>query len=106
MKIENPNDLGPVSSPSAKSTAGLESGVPRDVSRSVEDSGPDRAELSGLAGKISGAVGRDAANRAAKVEQLRGQVVEGGYSPDPVEISRGIVEDALANAATAGSSRK
>ena len=53
-----------------------------------------------------GAVGLDTANRAAKVEQLRGQVVEGGYNPDPVEISRGIVNDALANAATAGSSRR
>ena len=106
MKIENSNDLGAVSSPGAKSTTGVESGVRREVGRGVENTGPDRAELSGLAGKISGAVDLDTANRAAKVEQLRGQVVEGGYDPDPVEISRGIVNDALANAATAGSSRK
>jgi hypothetical protein len=106
MKIENPNDLSAVSSPGAKSAAGVESGVRRDVGQGVENSGLDRAELSGLAGKIAGAVGLDTANRAAKVEQLRGQVVEGGYNPDPVEISRGIVNDALANAATAGSSRR
>jgi len=106
MKIENPNDLGAVSSPGAKSTAGVESGVRRDGGRGVENTGPDRAELSGLAGKISGAVGRDAANRAAQVEQLREQVIEGDYRPDPAEISRGIVNDALANAAADGSSGK
>ena len=106
MKIENPNDVGGVSSPAAKNPVGLESGVRRDGGRGIEHTGPDRAELSGLAGKISGAIGRDTANRAAKVEQLRGQVVEGGYTPDPIEISRSIVDDALANAATAGSSRK
>ena len=103
MKIENTHDLGAVSSPIAKSTAGVDSGIHRDGSRGVENNGPDRAELSGLAGKISGAVGRDTANRAAQVEQLRGQVVEGGYRADPAEISRGIVNDALANAAAGGS---
>ena len=79
MKIENPNDLGTVASPSARST-GLESVVQRDAGRGVENTGPDRAELSGLAGKISGALGQDAANRASQVEKLRGQVVDGGYS--------------------------
>jgi hypothetical protein len=106
MKIENPNNLGAISSPSAKGTAGVESGIQRDGGRGVENTGPDRAELSGLASKISGAVSRDAANRSARVEQLRGQVVEGDYRADPVEISRGIVNDALANAAAGGSSRK
>ena len=106
MKIENPNNLGAISSPGAKSTAGVESGIQREGGRGVENTGPDRAELSGLAGKISGAVSRDAANRSTQVEQLRGQVVGGDYHPDPVEISRGIVNDALANAAVAGSSRK
>ena len=106
MKIENPKDLGPISSPGAKGTAGLEGAVQRDRSRGIENTEPDRAELSGLAGKISGAVSLDAANRAAKVEQLRAQMVEGNYHPDPVEISRGIVNDALANAAVEGSSRK
>ena len=106
MKIQNPNDLGSVSSSSTKSTAGVESSHQRDGARGVENTGPDRAELSGLAGKIAGAVGRDAANRAAKVEQLRGQVVDGSYRPDAAEISRGIVNDALANAAVGGSSQK
>lgn len=106
MKIQNPNDLSSVSSSSAKSTAGVETGAHRDAGRGVENTGPDRAELSGLAGKIAGAVGRDSANRAAKVEQLRAQVVAGTYRPDAAEISRGIVNDSLANAATGGNSQK
>jgi Anti-sigma-28 factor, FlgM len=105
MKINNSNDLGAISAPGAKGTAGVESGVRRDGGRGVENTGPDRAELSGLAGKISKAVGRDAVNRAGNVEQLRGQVADGSYRPDPAAISRGIVNAALTNA-TAGSSKK
>ena|SRR5215468_5611875 len=106
MKINNSNELGAISTPGSKGTAGVEGGVRRDGGRAVENTGPDRAELSGLAGKISKAVGKDAVNRAANVEQLRGQVAEGRYHPDPAAISRGIVNAALTNAATPGSSRK
>ena len=103
MKIHNSNDVGALSTPGSKGTAGVESGVRRDGGRGVENTGPDRAELSGLAGKISKAVGKDAVNRAGNVEQLRGQVAEGGYHPDPAAISRGIVNAALTHGATAGS---
>jgi hypothetical protein len=106
MKIQNSNELGAISAPGSKGTAAVESGVRRDGGRGVENTGPDRAELSGLAGKISKAAGKDAVNRAGNVEQLRGQVAEGGYHPDPAAISRGIVNAALTHAATAGSSRK
>ena len=106
MKITNPNDLGAVSAPGAKGAAGVEGGIRREGSRGAENPGPDRAELSGLADKISGATGRDATKRAANVEKLRGQVAEGGYRPDPAAISWSIVNDALANAAAGGTSKK
>jgi flagellar biosynthesis anti-sigma factor FlgM len=105
MKIHNPNDVSAVSTPSAKSTAGVDGEKRRDTSRGVDNSGADRAELSGLAGKISAASGRDTANRAANVEQLRTQVSEGRYQPDPAAISRGIVNDAVSGGGAATSRR-
>ena len=105
MKINNTNDLGAISTPGSKGTAAVEGGVRRGEGRGAENTGPDRAELSGLAGKISKAAGKDAVNRAGNVEQLRGQVADGSYQPDPAAISRGIVNAALTNAA-AGSSHK
>src|SRR6266540_1096129 len=104
MKIDNRNDLGAVSTPGAKGAAGVESGGRKGVDNQADGSGADRAELSGLAGKIAGALSKDSADRAAKVEQLRAQVAQGSYRPDAEAISKGIVTDALANAATAGGS--
>jgi flagellar biosynthesis anti-sigma factor FlgM len=106
MKIDDRSNLGAVSTPGANGAAGVESGGRRETSRGVDGSGPDRAELSGLAGKISQFVSKDAAGRAAKVEQLRAQVASGSYSADPAAISRGIVNDALASAAIAGGSSR
>jgi len=106
MKIHNSNDVGAISTPGSKGTAGVESGVRRDGGRGVENTGPDRAELSGLAGKIAEASNKEAAARAANVEQLRAQVAKGSYHPDPAAISRGVVDDALSNAAAAGGSSK
>jgi len=106
MKIHDSNDLGAISTPGAKGAPGAEGAGRREAGRSVESSGPDRAELSGLAGKIAGAEAQDTAQRAANVEQLGLQVAAGQYRPDAAAISRGIVNDALASAATAGSSKK
>ena len=74
MKINNTNDLGAISTPGSKGTAAVEGGVRRDGGRGVENTGPDRAELSGLAGKISKAVSQADAKRAAVIEQLHAQV--------------------------------
>jgi len=106
MKIDNRNDLGAVSTPGAKGATGVESGSRKGVDNQAGGSGADRAELSGLAGKIAGALSQDSADRAAKVEQLRAQVAQGSYRPDPEAISQGIVSDALASAATAGGTAK
>ena len=72
----------------------------------AEKAGADRAELSGRAGKIAHALSADAEKRAAEVERLRLEVLAGKYNPDPAEIAKGIVGDALAQAASAGSSKK
>ena len=99
MKIDNPKDLSAINSAAAKGAGGVDGGARRGASHGVEQTGPDRAELSGLADKISQAEGHDSATRTANVDKLRGQVVDGSYRADPEAISKGIVNDALAKAA-------
>ena len=106
MKIVDPNNSSPVTAPSTKSAVGPTSGKGREAGQAPIGDSRDSAELSGLAGKISQAIGKDAANRAAKVEQLRLQVANGTYKADAAATSRGIVKDALANAAGASGSSK
>lgn len=60
----------------------------------------DRSALEALQGKISQATASDAAKRAATVERLRLEVAAGRYHPDPGDIARGIVGEALANTPT------
>jgi hypothetical protein len=98
MKIDDRNQLGQVSTPSAIGASAVESGSQRKTGGGVSGSGWDTAELSGLAGKIS----QDSADRAAKVELLRGQVANGTYQPNTAAIGRGIVSEALASATAAG----
>jgi anti-sigma28 factor (negative regulator of flagellin synthesis) len=107
MKIVDQNNLTPASAPSTQGTTGPESGKRQEASRAaVTGDGNDSADLSGLAGKISEAVSKDSAARAAQVEQLRVQVAKGTFQVDPAATSRGIVNDSLANAASAGGSSK
>jgi anti-sigma28 factor (negative regulator of flagellin synthesis) len=107
MKIDDQSNLGPTSTAGAKGAAGVEPADRRDVGQSsATGGGKDSAEISGLAGKISQAVSKDSANRAAEVEQLRAQVAGGSFHVDVAATSRGIVNDSLTNAATAGGSSK
>jgi hypothetical protein len=106
MKIIDQSNLSPTSAPGAKSVVGAESGERRDASRTTTGDGKDSAELSGLAGKISQAVSKDSANRAALVDQLRVQVAGGTFQADAAATSRGIVNDSLASAAGAGGGPK
>jgi hypothetical protein len=106
MKIVDQTNLSPTSAPAAKSAVGSESGDRRDAVRTTPGDGNDSAELSGLAGKISQAVGKDSASRAALVDQLRTQVAGGTFQVDVAATSRGIVNDSLAGAAGAGGSSK
>jgi anti-sigma28 factor (negative regulator of flagellin synthesis) len=107
MKIVDQNNLSPALAPSTQGASGPESGKRREASRAaVTGDGRDSADLSGLAGKISEAVSKDSTNRATVVEQLRSEVANGTYQVDAAATSRGIVNDSLANAASAGGSSK
>jgi flagellar biosynthesis anti-sigma factor FlgM len=102
MKIDNRNDLSGVSTPGAAAATSVDSSNRRTTGGVSGGASSDSVELSGLAGKISQAVGQDAAARAAKVEQLRSQVGNGTYQVDAAATSRGVVNESLAGAATAG----
>jgi anti-sigma28 factor (negative regulator of flagellin synthesis) len=104
MKIVDQNNLGPAPTPGAQGASGADAGKRREASRAeVTGDGTDSADLSGLAGKISEAVSKNSVNRATVVEQLRSQVADGTFQVDAAATSRGIVNDSLANAASAGS---
>ena len=62
MKIDR-NDLSAVSAPGANGAAGVEGSGRRDAARGVDSPSADRAELSGLAGKIAAATAQDLANQ-------------------------------------------
>ncbi len=106
MKIDDRSDLNGVSASGAKGAAGVEGAARQEAGRKADRTGSDHAELSGLAGKISRAAGQEGEQRAANVERLRLDVANGVYQPDPADISRGIVKDAIINAATAGGSQE
>lgn len=106
MKIDDQSNLGATSAAGAKGAAGVEPADRRDVGRAATGGAKDSAELSGLADKISQALSKDSADRAAQVEQLRAQVAAGSFHVDAAATSRGIVNDSLANAASAGGSSK
>ena len=102
MKINDRSDLSGVPAPGTKGASGVESHGRADGNREADRTGSDRAELSGLAGKIAHASAIDAKQRAETVERLRVEVAQGRYRPDAAEISKGIVNEALSNAASAG----
>jgi anti-sigma28 factor (negative regulator of flagellin synthesis) len=106
MKIDDRSNLGGVASPGAKGAGGVESGGRQDAGRAVDRTGTDRAELSGLAGKIAQATSIDASQRAEKVQRLKVEVAQGRYQPDASATSRGIVNDALLSSARTGGSQE
>ena len=103
MKIDNRSDLSGVSTPGVSGAAGVDSGARTTTNGVAGGSSSDSVELSGLAGQISQAESQNAATRSATVEQLRSQVDNGTYQADPAAISHGVVNEALASAAAAGS---
>jgi flagellar biosynthesis anti-sigma factor FlgM len=102
MKINDHSDLSGIPAPGTKGASGVDSHGRTEGSREADRSGSDRAELSGLAGKIAHASAIDAKQRAERVEHLRVEVAQGRYRPDAAEISKGIVNEALSNAASTG----
>jgi anti-sigma28 factor (negative regulator of flagellin synthesis) len=57
----------------------------------------DRAEISSLAGRISGTLSTLSAQRAERVAALAKQYSAGSYSVDSKSTSRAIIQDALGN---------
>src|SRR5436190_16431922 len=65
----------------------------RSVSSSTSGgSGSDQVELSPL----SRALNASASSRSARIDQLASQYASGQYQPDPAEISKSMVSDAIA----------
>jgi anti-sigma28 factor (negative regulator of flagellin synthesis) len=106
MKIDDLGNAGGVASPAAKGAGAVESGGRQDASRAADLAGSDRAELSGLAGKLAQATSTNAAQRAERVVRLKLEVARGSYQPDAAATSRGIVNDALTSSASAGGSQE
>jgi anti-sigma28 factor (negative regulator of flagellin synthesis) len=104
MKIIDQSNVSPSALPSAKGAGGVEPTGRRETAHATTGDGKDSAEVSGLAAKISEAIGKDNAGRAAKVEALRAQVASGSYQADAKATSHAIVNDAVSQAAGAGGS--
>jgi hypothetical protein len=58
--------------------------------------GGDEVELSGLAGRLSEVLRADSPQRLARLERLSQEVAAGRYRPPAAEVSRSLVEEALA----------
>ncbi|MGH9659110.1 MAG: flagellar biosynthesis anti-sigma factor FlgM [Bryobacteraceae bacterium] len=96
MKIDDRNQIG---APATQGPAGAEHAEGRSAkSLSAEAHAHDHASLS----RISEALHNDSTTRAAKVEKLRTEVVAGRYHADASDISRRLVQQALADSAAAG----
>ena len=106
MKIDDLSNAGGVASTGAKGAGAVESSARHEAGRAADHAGSDRAELSGLAGKIAQATSIDASQRAEKVLRLKVEIAEGRYQPDTSAISRGLVNDALSSSAKAGESQE
>ena len=71
MKIDDRSNAGGVASTGAKGAGAVESGARHETGRAVDRASSDRAELSGLAGKIAQATSIDASQRAAATSRMR-----------------------------------
>lgn len=95
-----------VNDQSLNGTAGLQSGQtpsasPADQPGSTSESqtmgptGPDAAEISSLAGKLSQALAAQATGRTQQVQKLASDYAAGRYSADAQAASRSIIQEAL-----------
>ncbi len=95
MKISDSNQLGAAGldrSRQAEALAGY--GAAGKESRSK--TGGDEVDLSGLAGRLSEAVSADSPQRLARLDRLSRDFAAGRYRPSAAEVSRSMVEEALA----------
>jgi flagellar biosynthesis anti-sigma factor FlgM len=104
MKIHDRDLLGVGSTGSAGPVGGADS---RAAGQGTRTAGEDRAELSGLAARVSEEVRGEAADRLARVAELRELVKSGRYEANAEATARRLVDEALAGdvAGAAGSAR-
>jgi flagellar biosynthesis anti-sigma factor FlgM len=93
MRINDPNSLGNALPP--------ESAATEPASRTVLNApgtitvGPDRADLSEVAGRLSEILQSESGSRAQKIQQLKEAVASGTYQVDSAALSRALLNEAL-----------
>jgi flagellar biosynthesis anti-sigma factor FlgM len=108
MKIHDRDLLGVGSTGSAGPVEGADSRASTRSRQGTRLAGEDRAELSGLAARVSAEVRGEAADRVARVAELRELVKAGRYEANAEATARRLVDEALAGdlAGAAGSVRE
>jgi flagellar biosynthesis anti-sigma factor FlgM len=99
MRISDPNGLGHLAS-AQNGRAGETEAINQSLKGGSDAAGKaassDRLQLSTFAGRLSEALATGSAVRAERVAQLKAAVQSGAYQPDPLAISRSIVDFSLA----------
>ncbi len=93
MKI---NDT-PLSNTAASALGGTGAAENRRGTRGagVEHSARDSVQLSELSSRLARLVHSDSSDRAERLERLNALVRSGQYQPDPLAVSRAIIDDGL-----------
>jgi hypothetical protein len=94
MKINDSNINGLASSGIGKAQEADAASRGRGKNVSGSDSAPDRVELSNLSASLR-AEDSESPERAALVDKLAADYAAGRYNPDPLEVSKKIIADAL-----------
>lgn len=101
MKINDRNDLAALDA--ARQSQAIQSeGSGKARSRLTDRGGEDRAEVSGLSAQLSQAIQGTSPERVARIDALKSEIAAGRYKPDAASTTRGLVREALADAARAG----
>jgi flagellar biosynthesis anti-sigma factor FlgM len=95
MKIYDHSLTGAAASEASRPQETHKAGNSRESGRSSEATG-DRVEFSGHLGALSRAVSSDQSARSSRIEALSAQVAQGTYRPDSHAVSRGMIDEALA----------
>jgi hypothetical protein len=97
MKVDDRNLNGASSAQTgrATSTQEIDRAGSTNGSRHSESAGGDRAEISGLAGRLSQALNSNSTERSQRIEALTRQYRAGQYQANPQAVSHAFVREAL-----------
>jgi len=99
MRITDPNNLpNPVPAKPAETT--VQPATQQDSGRGSINVGNDRADLSGVAGRLSEILQTESTQRAERIRQLKEAVAAGTYEVNPADLSRAMVNEALQTGGT------